>query len=210
MILLTSLVLSYLLGAVSFAYLVVRWKKGVDLRTLGSGNLGATNVARALGRKWALIVYFLDLVKGLVPGLAGLLFVGDASGLAGFMAALLLGVAAVVGHCLPLWHGFRGGKGVATASGVLLAFHWPTFLVALAGFALILFATRMISAGSIVAALLLPLGWIFFQGAEAFRGQAVLALLILVVLAAWVVFRHRANLRRILAGTEPRIGSRNA
>lgn len=196
---LVTILAAYLLGSVSFAALLVRWRAGVDLRTVGSGNLGATNAGRVLGKRGAIAVYVLDFFKGAIP-VAAWRMLGDGAFEIGFLA----GIAAVVGHCFPIWHGFRGGKGVATASGVILATTPLGFAITAASFALVAFTTRMISAGSIVAAIVAPISW----AATDARSVDVMPRWIitgtLVALAILVIVRHRTNLSRILAGTESR------
>jgi glycerol-3-phosphate acyltransferase PlsY len=186
----------YALGSVSFALLFAR-ARGVDLRQVGSGNLGATNASRALGRRTGVLIYLLDALKGFVPA-GGLLWAtGDPA------VAAAGGAGAFAGHLWPLWHGFRGGKGVATLSGALLALA-PLAAVA-AGVALAgtILLTRMISAGSIVFGVVLgPAAWI----TDAPRPVFLLAALGGLAL----VFTHRANIERIRAGRESRIGEKRA
>lgn len=178
----------YALGSVSFALLLAR-ARGVDLRTVGSGNLGATNVARALGRPAGALVYSLDALKGFTPALAGWLATADpAVGVAG-------GAGAFFGHLFPLWHGFRGGKGVATLSGALLALA-PLAVVA-AGLAFLVgfLTTRIVAVGSLGFGISLgPAAWLLGLPAPviAFAGLGGLAL----------ILTHRSNIRRLLRGEE--------
>lgn len=189
---------AYLLGAVPFAYLAGRLLKGLDIRQHGSGNVGATNVFRVLGKGPGAAVLALDMAKGWLaaawlPSLAPL-------PTAAWPA--LLGLAAVLGHSYTCFLGFRGGKGVATSAGVLLGLApWAT-LGALLVFALVLGLSRMVSAGSLAAALALPpLAW-RQHGLEAPVFWLSLGLAALV----WV--KHIPNIRRILAGTENRVGGK--
>lgn len=192
---------AYLLGSISFAVLVVRLLQGRDLRAVGSGNAGATNVLRAAGGPAAALVLALDLAKGAVP-----VAVARALGL-GSAAIGGAALAAVLGHVYPLFFGFRGGKGVATAAGSLVVLLPPAALAALGVFALAVAVTRVVSIGSIAAALALPalawaLGALGVTGApprEIWLGSCGIALLVLV--------KHHGNLRRLLAGTEPRLRS---
>ncbi|HYC79226.1 MAG TPA: glycerol-3-phosphate 1-O-acyltransferase PlsY [Planctomycetota bacterium] len=201
----------YLLGSVSFAYLVVRARAGVDLRTIGSGNLGATNVGRALGRKWALIVYALDFLKGFALPAALRACEDRATWDGGPPLAASVGLAAFLGHCYPLWHGFRGGKGVATASGLIVALAPWAGLATLGLFGATLAAFRMISLGSVVAAVALPFLYVAVVGrAEALGAGGRWILGLFALIAAWVTVRHRGNLARIAAGTEPKIGTRRS
>jgi glycerol-3-phosphate acyltransferase PlsY len=190
---------AYLLGSIPFAYLAGRLK-GVDLRTFGSGNLGTTNVLRLLGAPAALLIYALDALKGAVPVLVfpGLLGYGLDSAL-----AILCGLAAILGHVRPvflLWRG--GGKGVATASGVFFALTPLATLMSLAGFLLMLFTTRRMSVASLTGAAILPLGVALTIGWRSALFWVALGV------ASFVYITHRANIRRLIRGEEPRLSFR--
>ena len=193
------LLLSYLVGAVPTSYLAGRIFRGIDLRKHGSGNLGATNLYRTLGWKYAVPVGLLDIAKGVVPVV---LFAPQVS--TSQRVAAALGVAAVVGHVYSVFVRFRGGKGVATAAGVMLGLAPLAIAVLLLVWALVVFGTGYVSLGSIVAASLLPVAvWFLHPGA---RG----VLPVVALVAAGIVWLHRANIRRLLAGTENRFGRRRA
>lgn len=186
---------AYLLGAIPTSYLVVRAVKGLDLRTVGSGNLGATNLYRQLGWRYAIPVGLFDMCKGTLPVVAAMRVLG-----VGVPVALTLGAMAVIGHVYSVFVGFRGGKGVATAAGVVLALAPWAFLASLLTWAVVVRFTGYVSLGSVVAALGFPVAaWILHPDQ---RGVAWMYLL----LAAVIVVLHRANLRRLLAGTENRFG----
>lgn len=191
-----SLVASYLLGATPTSYLAGRWARGIDLRREGSGNLGATNAFRVLGWKLALPVLIFDLLKGWVPAY---LFPGWA-GVASEWA-LAFGAAAIVGHVFSIYMRFRGGKGVATSAGVFLAVAPLAALAGVVVWGTLVAGTRIVSLASIVAALVVPLVVWTLQGSGA-------VLWLSIGLAAFVVYAHRANIRRLLSGTEHRFGSR--
>ncbi len=188
-----ALVGGYLLGSIPFGLLLTRAAGLGDIRSMGSGNIGATNVLRTGRRGLAAVTLLLDGGKG-----AAAVLVAGAT--AGPIAALVAGVGAVLGHLFPVWLGFRGGKGVATGLGVLLAAAWPVGLAACAVWLVLALALRISSAAALGAFAAAPVvGWVL-------AGRAV-ALLALAV-AALVYARHGANIRRLLAGTEPRIGRR--
>lgn len=197
--LLPWLAASYLLGSIPTSYLTVRLIKGQDLRSLGSGNLGATNLFRVLGWKYAVPVALFDMLKGAVPVL---LFAPRAGG--SDSTAILLGLAAITGHVFSIFVGFKGGKGVATGAGVVLGLAPWAFLVALATWALIVKMSGYVSLGSIVASGILPLA-VYILHPE--RRPLVW---VFGVLAGAILLLHRANIQRLLAGTENRFGRRAA
>jgi len=206
------LLLAYLCGSIPFGVLIGR-AKGIDIRQAGSGNVGATNVARLLGRTWGIACFVLDVLKGLAPVLAaGFAFAcfGRALTAGQTWLWLAVGAATVLGHVFPVWLGFRGGKGVATGLGAVLGY-WPTVTLAAAAALLTwLIAAavwRYVSLASIIAAALLPL---YVLLAARLMGMAASAVapfvLVTLLLALLVIWRHRTNIVRLRAGTESKIG----
>jgi glycerol-3-phosphate acyltransferase PlsY len=203
---------AYLLGSIPFGLLVGK-AKGIDVRTAGSGNIGATNVGRLLGRRYFWLVFCLDLLKGLLPMLAAALVVWrvDVAARDGliYMLWLLVGVGAILGHLFSVFLGFRGGKGVATSTGVGLGlFPYLTLpvVVAMIVFVLVYRTTRYISLGSLTGAVTVPLAYVAFAlwlDWPLFAQQLPLLVLTLVLMAM-IIFTHRANIARLLAGTENR------
>jgi glycerol-3-phosphate acyltransferase PlsY len=201
-----ALVLAYLSGSVPSAYLAGRLLKGVDLRTVGSGNLGATNVLRNLGTPAAVVVLALDALKGALPVLLlppriTIVTGGDAGRILLWWAGAC-GAAAVLGHARSvflLWRG--GGKGVATGAGVFAALAPIPTLVAFIGFAAAVGFTRIVSLGSVTAAVVLPLTVLILSGFDS------PVLIVSGAVSAFVIWSHRANIARIMSGTEPRIGA---
>jgi acyl phosphate:glycerol-3-phosphate acyltransferase len=201
--------LSYLLGSISFAWILAKKIAGVDLRTVGSGNLGATNAGRLLGRKWAVVIYLLDFAKGFAPVVVLRRAFGDPAGPATVPVSIVAGLAAFLGHCLPVWHGFRGGKGVATASGVIAALTPRAAGIVFLVFGLAVALSRRVSVGSVAAAAALPVVHFLLREGSATNEHATSWTLGLYgVLAIVVIYRHRQNLRRLFRGEEPRIGAR--
>jgi acyl phosphate:glycerol-3-phosphate acyltransferase len=189
-------VASYFLGSIPTSWLVVKLVKGQDLRTLGSGNLGATNLFRQLGWKWAVPAAMIDVAKGAIP----VVVFGPRAG--GELIALLLGITAVAGHVFSVFVNFKGGKGVATGAGVVLGMAPWAVLVALVLWALVVKITGYVSLGSIVAAASLPVAvWLLHPE----RRDLVWVFALLAIL---IVILHRANIARLLAGTEHRFGRR--
>ena len=189
-------VVGYLLGSISFAVLLVRIVRGTDIRAVGSGNAGATNVLRAHGKKLALLVALLDVGKGAAAVFLMRLVTADP-----FWAAAA-GVAAVLGHVFPVFYGFRGGKGVATAIGAFLVLAPVPLLCSLAVFVVVVALTRYVSLGSVISMVLLPpvAGLLFHAPLPVVTAAAVVALL--------VVLKHLGNLKRLARGEERKIGAK--
>ena len=197
---------SYLLGAVPVGYLVVKALRGQDIRTKGSGNIGATNAARVLGKQWFFVVYFIDFSKGLLPCLVVGMIESHAWGRPAPLAVVLCGLAAVVGHIWPVYLGFRGGKGVATSCGVCTYLFPGPFLAGLGLWIVVAAIWRYVSLASLAAAVGLPayvwvLNWRQLEEAKDTLAFVTLA-------AVMVIVRHRGNVRRLLSGTEHKIGQR--
>ena len=185
-----ALLLGYLLGSIPFGLLLTRAFGAGDLRSIGSGNIGATNVLRTGRKGLAAATLLLDLTKGYVAVmLARHLLPGD---------ELLAGAAAFVGHCYPIWLKFRGGKGVATLMGICLAIHWPCGLAFALVWLGLLAGLRISSVAGMAAAIAAPVSAALFGPMDAVP--------VLLALALLVIWKHRGNIERLLAGTEPRIG----
>jgi glycerol-3-phosphate acyltransferase PlsY len=220
---LLQLALAYGLGSIPFAYVAGRLLRGIDIRQHGSGNTGATNVFRVLGPGPGVAVLLADVAKGaaavlLLPKLAPAGFWDQLNGL---WWPCALGLAAVLGHTYTVFLGFKGGKGVATSLGVFLALApWAT-LVVLAVFGAVFLSSRMVSAGSLAGAAVLPLAVVWFRewqpsrlgrglgdllGGWGWRMRPVFWLALLLAVFVWV--KHIPNIRRILAGTENRFGAK--
>lgn len=187
-------VVGYLLGSLSFALLLVRWRTGADIRTVGSGNAGATNVLRAHGKGLAASVALLDIAKGAAAILLVRLVTADPR------YAAAAGLAAILGHVFPLYSGFRGGKGVATAVGAFLVLAPLATAVCLAVFVGVVAATRYVSLASMVAIVLLPPAAGILSHAP--RAVVVAA----AATAVLVVFKHAENLKRLVRGEERKLG----
>lgn len=203
---LLTLLAGYLLGSLPSGYLAGRWLAGLDIRQHGSGSTGATNVLRVLGKGPALVVFVVDVGKGAVAVLlarALLQPLGFDAGSDWWVVAT--GLAALAGHIWPVWLGWKGGKAVATGLGMLLGLTWPVGLACFGIFLAVLTFSRIVSLSSVVAALSLPLLMLGWFGQGGIR-PAYLALAVLTT--AVVVWRHRSNIQRLLAGTEPRLGEK--
>ena len=191
-----SLILGYLLGSIPSGWIAGRWLKGMDLRELGSGSTGATNVLRQVGKGPALVVFLIDVGKG-----AAAVLVARALGL-GDWIQVLAGLTALAGHIWPVWLNFKGGKAVATGFGMFLGLAWPVGLASFGVFLLTLWLFRIVSLSSVLAAVSLPLLMICFSGIGSY-------ILIALVAMGLVLWRHRSNLARILEGSEPKVGQKD-
>lgn len=193
LMLLLCALLGYGLGSIASGLILARVMKLGDLRAIGSGNIGATNVLRTGNKSAAALTLVFDALKGTVAVLVGRSIAGED----GAQVAALL---AFLGHCYPVWLGFHGGKGVATFLGVWLALAWPVGLLCCATWLIVALARRISSLAALVAAMASPV-WALFTG----RGEM---LALAALLALLVVWRHRANIVRLRLGTEPRIGAK--
>jgi len=204
---LALLLTGYLLGSIPSGWLAARWLAGVDIRQQGSGSTGATNVLRVVGKGAALAVFLVDVFKGTAAVLLAKAVLEPLGGGPGSWGVdswvVAAGLAALAGHIWPVWLGWRGGKAVATGLGMLLGLAWPVGLACFGIFLSVLSLSRIVSLSSVVAALSLPLlmlGW-FGNG-----GLRPAYLVLAVITTLLVVWRHRANLQRLLQGKEPRLG----
>ena len=197
-------IIAYLLGSISFSVIISKKMAGFDVREKGSGNAGTTNVLRTVGKKASIITLVCDILKGvvaiLVAYVAGLIMKDSVD------KALLIqlaGIAVILGHTFPIFFGFKGGKGIATALGVLMMTNWNIGLICLVFALVLMILTRMVSLGSIAAAVLFPVLIIFMpHTAYLVDGNYIIYSILLAVL---VVFNHRANVKRLLTGTENKI-----
>lgn len=193
---------AYLVGAVPWAFVIGKCK-GIDIREHGSGNVGATNVRRTLGKKYGVLCFFLDFMKGFVPVLAVLLLIKNETLKISDVAVVMAAFATVFGHMWPVYLKFKGGKGVSTIAGILLAIAPLSLICGGIIWAVIFYSTRYVSLASILAAVFLPLSAYLFALFEIYPLSAILQGM-LVVMALMVIVRHRGNIKRLLNGTENR------
>ena len=182
-------VIGYLLGSVSGAILLSRFVFKQDVRTQGSGNAGATNAARVFGLGAGLLTFLFDFLKCVLA-----MFLGGS--IAGTTGMVLAGAACLLGHCFPLLHNFRGGKGVSSGAAIAFAIDWRIGLLGIAAFAVAACSTRKVSVGSICAAIVIAVCTLLF-------GMSIQRIILAVFSACLVIIRHRENIKRLLAGTEP-------
>ncbi|QNJ27007.1 glycerol-3-phosphate acyltransferase (GPAT) [Synechococcus sp. SYN20] len=191
-----SLVLGYVLGSIPSGWLAGRWLKGIDLRELGSGSTGATNVLRQVGKGPALVVFLIDVGKG-----AAAVLIARALGL-GDWIQVLAGLTALAGHIWPVWLGFKGGKAVATGLGLFLGLAWPVGLASFGVFLAVFSLSRYVSLASVLAAISLPL---LMAAGTSSHANLVVALVAMLL----VLWRHRSNIKRLINGTEPKLNQKD-
>ena len=192
---------SYLFGAIPFG-LLIGWSQGKDIRKEGSGNIGATNVTRVVGKTAGRICFALDFLKGMLPVMAAARIMGSADGL----ALLLAGAAAVAGHMYPVYLKFKGGKGISTAAGVTVALAPGALIFAGTVWVVTFFISRYVSLASILAAAMLPVaatGIYFWRG-----GMSPLVLVFFYLIGVVAILKHRSNIERLRNGTELRFGGK--
>lgn len=198
---LISLLIGYIVGSFPSGYLAGKWVKGIDLRTIGSGSTGATNVLRHIGKTPALIVLLIDVFKGVLPILiARKLLLNDSWQVAS-------GIAALLGHIWPIWLQWKGGKAVATGLGLFLGLSWKVGLSSLGIFLTVLSFSKIVSLSSVSAAICLPiLMFLNFHGEPQIPTAYISVSMLSMVIVIW---RHRSNIKRLLKGEEPKIGKSN-
>ena len=193
-----AVLLGYLLGSIPFGLILTRWAGLGDIRQIGSGNIGATNVLRTGHKGLAALTLLLDGLKGTAAVLLARLIVPASDDL-GLPIVVLAGLAAFLGHVFPVWLGFKGGKGVATYIGVLLGVYWPAGLLFVAFWLITAYLTRYSSLSALLASVLAPVAMFTVHAPGA---------LILLLMSALLIYKHRANIERLSAGTEPKIGQK--
>jgi glycerol-3-phosphate acyltransferase PlsY len=203
------IITAYLLGSIPFALIIAK-AHGKDLRTIGSGNIGATNLSRALGRKWAFFCFFLDVLKGLVPMLAATFNLSSPPTIVQLFLCLAVGCAAISGHIFPIYIKFKGGKGIATSFGVALGL-WPYYTIcasiAFVIWAAVVLLSRYMSLASITASVAFPISLVLVIAIIPAWDIANLwpLLTAAVAIPIMVIVRHRENIKRLIAGTENRV-----
>ena len=197
-------IFGYLIGAIPFGVIMGRLTRGIDVREYGSGSTGMTNVSRIIGARAGALVFSADLAKGVAAAaLAWLIF--DSSSATFAWGQIAGGCAAVIGHNWPAYIGFRGGRGVMAGFGALLVISWPVGLISLAIFLIVLRLYRYVSLSSMLAALTMIIAIIPFIAVDR---EPFAYLVYALVVASLIIFRHRGNIRRLIAGTEPKISRR--
>lgn len=199
-------IIAYLIGSISFSVIISKKVAGFDVREKGSGNAGSTNVLRTVGKKAAAITLLCDILKGVVAVLIALLAGKIIQGLDNALLVQLAAIFVIIGHTFPIFFKFKGGKGIATSLGVLLMINWQIGLICLVFALLLIILTKMVSVGSIVAAVLFPVLVLFINQNYIVAESSNWSYLIFsIIVALLVIFNHRENLKRIFNGTENKI-----
>ena len=198
-------IIAYAIGSISFSVIISRKMAGFDVREKGSGNAGSTNMLRSVGKKAALLTLVCDILKGVVSVLLALVIGKINSNVDGAILVEIAAFFVVLGHAFQIFFEFRGGKGVATSLGVLLLINWKIGLICLV-FALILIVlTRMVSLGSISAAILFPVLCIFITDCYLVSQNHLSYIIFAIIMAVFIAYNHRSNIKRLLNGTENKI-----
>lgn len=206
MVYILAAIVGYMLGSIPFGYLLVRVFTKQDIRDSGSGNIGATNVARETSSRLGILTLFLDLLKGVVAVMAGLYIGWQFNGLSGDQtsaAPVIAGIAALLGHCFPVWLRFRGGKGVATGLGIFLVMVWKAALIALLLFLLIFALSRIVSLASLAACAAMPVLAFWLANSHPVPRAAAIEFLVVPLI---IILKHHENIHRLLHGSEHRFG----
>ena len=199
-------IIAYAIGSINFSVIISKKVAGFDVREKGSGNAGSTNMLRAVGKGAAAITLLCDILKGVVPAIIAVIigkFTGD--NVDANILVQVAGIAVVIGHTFPIFFQFKGGKGVATSLGVLLITNWQIGLICLVFALLIITLTKMVSLGSITAAVLFPVLTVFMHSEHYISKSETSYFIFSIILAVIVIFNHRSNLGRILNGTENKL-----
>ena len=197
-------IIAYLIGSVNFSVILSKKMAGFDVREKGSGNAGTTNMLRSVGKKAAALTLICDVLKGIVAILIAM-FIGWAFKVENqSLLVQIAGIAVVLGHTFPIFFGFKGGKGVATSLGILIMSNWQIGLICLVFGVLLIALTRMVSLGSCAAAVLFPVLTLFITD-NYIVSQGSGYLIYSIILAVIVLFNHRSNIKRIMAGKENKI-----
>lgn len=202
-------IIAYALGSINFSVIISKKMAGFDVREKGSGNAGSTNMLRSVGKKAAIITLLCDILKGVVAILIALIVGNIMKNVDRAVLVQIAGILVVVGHTFPIFFEFKGGKGVATSLGVIMMINWKIGLICLV-FALAIMAfSRMVSMGSVGAAILFPVLTLFMNTNFIVKTSGMKYFIFSVILAGIVVFNHRANIKRIANGTENKLSFKN-
>ncbi len=203
-------IIAYAIGSINFSVILSKKMAGFDVREKGSGNAGSTNMLRAVGKKAAILTLVCDILKGVVSILIAFLVGKIVKDVDRALLIQIAGILVVIGHTFPIFFGFKGGKGVATSFGVLLMVNWKIGFICLTFALVIIIASKMVSMGSIGAAILFPVLTIFINEHYIVSASGLKYFIFSLILAVFVIFNHRENVKRILNGTENKLSFKNS
>lgn len=203
-------IIAYAIGSINFSVILSKKMAGFDVREKGSGNAGSTNMLREVGKKAAVLTLVCDILKGVVSILIALLIGKIVKNVDRALLIQIAGILVVIGHTFPIFFGFKGGKGVATSFGVLLMVNWKIGFICLTFALVIIIASKMVSMGSIGAAILFPVLTIFINEHYIVSASGLKYFIFSLILAVFVIFNHRENVKRILNGTENKLSFKNS
>lgn len=195
-------IIAYLIGSINFSVIISKRMAGFDVREKGSGNAGTTNMLRSIGVKAAVITLLCDILKGVVVILIAILIGNIVDGLDDALLVQLAGIFVIIGHTFPIFFGFKGGKGIATTGGVIFAFHWQLGLICAAVFLIITIISKYVSLGSICMVLIIPF-ILYFNNPQDWK-----LVVVGCIFTAMAIWRHRANIVRLMNGTENKLGQK--
>lgn len=202
-------IIAYVIGSINFSVIISKKMAGFDVREKGSGNAGTTNMLRSVGKKAAAITLLCDILKGVVAILIALLVGNIVKNVDRAVLVQIAGILVVVGHTFPIFFEFKGGKGVATSLGVIMMINWQIGLICLVFAIAIMAFSKMVSMGSVGAAILFPILTLFINTNFIVQESGMKYFVFSVILAAMVIFNHRANIKRIANGTENKLSFKN-
>lgn len=203
-------IIAYAIGSINFSVILSKKMAGFDVREKGSGNAGSTNMLREVGKKAAVLTLVCDILKGVVSILIALLIGKIVKNVDRALLIQIAGILVVIGHTFPIFFGFKGGKGVATSFGVLLMVNWKIGFICLTFALVIIIASKMVSMGSIGAAILFPVLTIFINEHYIVSASGLKYFIFSLILAVFVIFNHIENVKRILNGTENKLSFKNS
>ena len=197
--------LAYAIGSINFSVIISKKYAGFDVREKGSGNAGTTNMLRSVGKKAAAVTLICDILKGVVAIIIALIAGKIAKNTDQALLVQIAGIAVILGHTYPIFFGFKGGKGVATSLGILIMTNWQIGLICLLFAVIIMAFSKMVSMGSVGAAILFPILTLFIQNHYIVQASGFKYFIYSVIIAAIIIFNHRSNIKRILNGTENKL-----
>ncbi len=200
------IIISYLIGSISFSYVLCKKIKKIDIRTVGSKNIGATNAGRILGKRWFFVITIMDAFKGFFPVLYAKYLMNEQIIIQHPLIPIIVGLGAMLGHMYSIYLNFQGGKGVAVSAGIVIALNYWIVIICLFIFIIAVLISKYISLGSITASLFIPISLVFTHKIIYKTEIDIYMLVFCFILCFYIIFKHRGNISRLLSGTERKWG----